>query len=103
MTTFHLNVALLSFITGSVIPLLVALVTKLNARSHIKAIANVVLSVVAGTVAYLVEHNGAANATQLVGAVIAAYLASGVTYQNFWKPTGVAPKVAAATPNAGLG
>lgn len=99
----QVDVTVLAFLSGSVVPLLTALATKLNASGRLKAIVNLVLSVIAGVVAYLVGVDGETSVVGLLSATISTYLASGVTYQNLWKPTGTAPALQEATANSGLG
>lgn len=99
----EVDVALLNFVLGSLVPLVVALVTKANASSGVKAVVNVVLSVVVGTGGYLVAHDGKTSVVALLSSAVTAYLASGVTYQNLWKPTGTAPAIEARTAGVGLG
>lgn len=99
----ELEPTVLAFLVGSVVPLLVALLTKLKASPRVKAAANLVVSIVAGVVTFLSTTNGRATFLELAGAAIAAYLASGVAYHNFWKPTGVAPVVNRSTPKLGIG
>ena len=99
----QVDVTVLAFLSGSVVPLLTALATKLRASSRVKAITNLVLSVVAGTVAYLVGVDGSTDVIGLLSAVISTYLASGVTYSNLWKPTGAAPALQSATADSGIG
>lgn len=102
-TVIQVDVTVLAFLAGTVIPLLTALVTKLQASSRVKAIVNLVLSLLAGSVAHLVAHDGQSNWMNLVTAMVAVYLASGVSYQNFWKPTGTSVAVQEKTSSVGLG
>lgn len=99
----HANLALVSFAVGTVIPLLVALLTKLNASGKVKGVLNLVLSVLGGALTYLLDHSGSASYVQLLNAVVLTYLASGVSYTNLWKPVGAAPAVAMLAPDKGLG
>ena len=99
----QLDVTVVTFVLGSLVPLVVALATKLNASSSVKAVVNVVVSVTVGVCGFLLAHDGATTPLALVGAVITAYLGSGVSYQHFWKPTGVAPAIQASTANVGIG
>lgn len=99
----QVDVTVLAFVSGSLVPLLTALVTKLNAGSRLKALVNLGLSIVAGVVAYLVTVDGSTTVLGLLTAVISTYLASGVTYSNLWKPTGAAPALQSATADTGIG
>ena len=99
----QVDVVLLNFLVGSLIPLLTALFTKVNASSGLKSTVNLVLSLVTGTAGYLLLHDGAATVVALATHAITAYLGSGVSYQNLWKPTGVAPAIQASTADVGVG
>lgn len=102
-TVIQVDMAVLAFLAGTVIPLLTALLTKLEASSGVKAVSNLVLSMAAGGVAYLVTNDGSGDLLELISAAVAVYLTSGVTYQNLWKPTGATLKLASSTANTGLG
>lgn len=97
------DVALLTFVLGSLVPLVVAILTKANASSGIKAVANVVLSIVAAVCTDLIAQGGKASVIQVLTVAIAAYVASGVTYTHFWKPTGIAPALQTSTAEFGVG
>lgn len=99
----QVDVTVLAFLSGSVVPLLTGLVTKIQASSRLKALVNLGLSVVSGCVAYLVTVDGSTTVLGLASAAISTYLASGLTYNNLWKPTGVAPAVQQATSDIGIG
>lgn len=102
-TIIQLDVTVVTFVLGSLVPLVVALATKLNASSSLKAAVNVVLSIIVGVGGYLLANDGETTLLALAGAAITAYLASGVTYQNLWKPTGTAPEIQLKTRNVGIG
>lgn len=102
-SVIELDVTVLAFLAGTVIPLLTALITKLRASSGVKAVCNLVLSVIAGGVAHLIANEGASTWMELVTAMVAVYLASGVSYQNLWKPTGVTLKIGETTSTKGIG
>lgn len=93
----------LSLIAGTIVPLLVGLVTKLHASSQVKAVVNVVLSCVTGAVAFLVTNSGKARWQELVAAALAAYVASGNSYQNLWTKVGATQAVQRSTAEFGLG
>lgn len=99
----QVDTTVLAFLAGTVVPLLVALVTKLESSSRIKAVANLVLSMVTGGIAYLVAHEGDGNVLDLIAAMIAVYLASGVAHHNLWKPTGVTNATQRKTASVGVG
>lgn len=97
------DMATVALLSGTVVPLLTGVVTKQLASARLKAIANLVLAVGAGLLAALTLHNGALTWDQIVAAVGQAYIASGITYNHLWKPTGVAAAVQAKTANLGIG
>ena len=99
----EVDIATLALLSGAVIPLLVGVVTKLTAPSSVKAIINLVLSAGAGGVSYLVNNSGAGRWQEVVTAALLAYMSSGVTFHNLWKPTGAAPAVQEATASVGVG
>lgn len=94
----HLDVHVLTIIAGTIIPILVGIVTKASASAKVKAAVNVVLSIAAGFATAALAVHGDVTAD-----VFIAWLASVATYYGFWKPIGVAPKVQAATANVGIG
>lgn len=102
-TVLQVDLVTLSFVAGSVVPLLVAVAAKLNASSSVKSVLNVVLSIVAGLVATMIEAGGSIELHKLLSAGITTYLASGVAYQNLWKPTGVTGSVQERTKGIGIG
>lgn len=99
----QVDVTVLTFLAGTIVPLLTAVITKLRAPSHLKSIVNLAISALAGVVAYGIAHEGAFDVMGLVSAGVTTYLASGVSYQNLWKPTGAALAVQKATAGIGLG
>ena len=99
----HVDVAFLALVSGSFIPLFTALATKLDASSKVKATVNLILSITAGVVAAFVAGDGTLSTFGIIQAGISAYLASGVTYSNLWKPSGIAPALQERTASVGLG
>lgn len=98
-----LDISWLTFVAGTVIPLLTALVTKARASSRLKSLVTLALSVLGGAVTYLLDNNGTVQAQALISNVVTTYLAAGVTYNNLWKPTGIAPALAATSAESGIG
>lgn len=92
---------LIAFASGTVVPLLVALLVKARASSAVKAIANAVLSATAGALATLSEAGGFLSA-DLGVSIFYAWVASIATYQGLLKPTGIAGAIAVTVPG-GLG
>lgn len=108
-TTVHGNhvvtvdVAILSAFIGTWIPLLTAWITKARAASHVKAIANLVLSVLGTLAAVLITNGGSMSVQDLAIGFMLTYGASGTTYQHFWKPVGTATRISEATRLLGFG
>ena len=102
-TVLEVDVTLLAFLIGSVMPLLTGMVTKISASSRVKSVTNLVLSVLAGVLAHLMENTGKSTLLDLATAAITAYLAAGVTYQNLWKPAGTTAAVQNKTAGTGIG
>lgn len=99
----EVDVTTITFITGSIIPLVVGMLTKLKASSVVKAGVNIALSVVSGVCAVLIAHDGRLTWQTLVTGVFTTLVSSGLTYNNIWKPLGVAAKVQKLAPEAGIG
>jgi hypothetical protein len=99
----QVDVTVLTFALGTVIPLLVGLVTKLTATAQLKSILNLVISVAAGVLAVWIQAGGTITLMMLATAAFTTYMASQVTYHGLWKPTGAVDAISAATPNLGLG
>lgn len=102
-TNIHVDVITLGFIAGTVIPLIVALLTKSSASSSVKAVANLVLTAIGAAVALLIANNGTAPWTDVAAAAAAVFLASGSSYSHAWKPLGVSSAIATKTRGFGVG
>jgi len=99
----QVDVTVLNFVAGSLVPLLVAVLSKINASSSLKAALNLGLSILGGVASSLLLTDGETTFLGIATSAITVYLASGVTYQNLWKPTAVAPAIAEKTSGFGLG
>lgn len=84
-----------SALVGFLTPLLVAVVNRSYWKSHVKALVAIASCVVTGFLT--AWFNGELNATGLSTAVLIVLLASMATYSQFWKPSGIAPKIETAT------
>lgn len=100
----HPSAELITILVGIVLPLVTGIITKLNATSAVKAVANAVLSVVAGFLVAL------ANAPEqgldlyvFLYAVALAFVSSIASFHGIWKPTGIAGRVQATTADFGIG
>lgn len=100
---FHLNVAVLTLLAGTVVPFVVGLITKTSASPQFKSVANAVLSAIAGALAVAIDADGKVMLVTLLTAALTTFVASNATYQGLWKPSGAALVVANITGNHGLG
>lgn len=90
-----------ALLTGVIVPLLVGLLTKLHASSGVKATLNLGLTALGAALVTFnqIAWNWKAFAVNFgVGWAVAV-----ATYYGFYKPAGVATKVAEATPEFGIG
>lgn len=95
------DLTLLTLLTGVIVPLLVGLLTKLNASSAVKAVLNLGLTA-AGTLLAV------ANETDFEWKVFVtswaiAWTVSVATYYGFYKPSGVSASVNGYTSEFGIG
>ena len=95
------DLTLITIITGTLVPILVALVSKLNASAAVKAILNFGFSAVVAAIA--LEHEADWNWKSFAVNFALTYLVSIATYYGLWKPTGVTGSVAAKTADVGVG
>ena len=102
-TTIHVNSELLALLSGSIIPLLVGLVSKLNASSALKAVLNALLTAIAGAVVTATQAGGAIVWQLYLINIGLAWLSSCATYFGLWKPTGVSAAIQRRTAHVGLG
>ena len=91
----------IAMVSGVLIPILVALLTKLRAPSSTKAIANAFLSAVAGALATVIP--GDFSWTTFGIAALSAWAVSVSSHFGLWKPTGTTNTVQEATADVGLG
>lgn len=92
----------IAMIAGLVIPLLVGLVTKINASGGLRAVLNAFFSAVAGAIAVIGTDLERAELRTFVVAIVSTWIVSVATYYGVWKPTGVAGSVIDATGRFGL-
>lgn len=96
------NMTFYALLVGVVIPLLVGLLTKLNASSGIKSILNLGFTAL-GTALVTFNQTTVWNWKTFAINFGLGWAVSIGTYYGFYKPTGVAGTVAKATPNFGVG
>lgn len=97
-----LDLATWAFLGGTIVPILVGLVTKLHASSAVKGLVNLVLSAIAGLVATAIATDGVLTKTAVVAGFM-ALVASVGTYYGVLKPVGVTGAVQRSTANVGIG
>lgn len=101
-TAFTADIALLSMIAGTFLPILVGIVTKKLAAGGLKSIVLAALSGATGVINGAINADGAFSSESLQAAFL-AWVVAVASYYGFWKPTGGAEKVQDATANAGIG
>jgi hypothetical protein len=94
---------LLSLLTGTLLPLVVGVVTKTEASPKLKAVVLAALAALSGYLVNVVSDTGVVEWEPVVTAMLTAAVAAWSGYQSLWKPTGVAPAVQAATAGVGIG
>lgn len=99
----QIDVSALNFVVGVLIPILVALLTKLNASRGLKAVINLGLSAIAGAVVVAIQASGAVDVGHVVISIGTTWIVSIASYYGLTAPTGVAPAVASATAGVGVG
>lgn len=95
------DMTLLVLLTGTIVPLLVGLITKLDASAGIKAILNLGLTALGAALATS-NQIGFAWKPFVVNFGVAWAISVG-TYYGFYKPTGTAETVANIAPEVGIG
>ncbi len=88
---------------GLLVPVVVAIVSKRVASAGLKGVLNLLLSAVAGSVAYLVTEMGTYDLAGFLGATLNTFIVSIVSYYGLYKPTGITDNVNSATANFGFG
>lgn len=99
----HVDAMILALVSGSVIPLVTAIVTKLEAPSGLKALVSTALAGVTALVAYLSDWNGVGTWKEAVVVGLTALIAHAGSYHGVLKPTGIAPAMGQSTAKVGLG
>lgn len=97
------DILTLTLIVGTIVPLVVALLTKSNASPAVKAVVNAVLAGVAGAGTALIEAHGGLRWQSVLIAAFSTYVVSGSSHAHLWKPTGVTATIAEATSRLGVG
>ncbi len=88
--TALLNLLVASGIAGSVLPVLIAIVTQQHWSPRVKGLVTATLSLLAGLVAAW-QQGQFGHGWQVAAAVV--FLTASSAYAAFWKPTGLAPLI----------
>jgi hypothetical protein len=96
------KVQAISFLVGTVIPILTALLTKVHASSGLKGVVNALMSAVAGSLITVLGADPVVWQT-LIWAIGTTWVSSIGTYYGLLKPNQLTGKVALATPQFGIG
>ena len=102
MDAVTVEIQYLSALIGVIIPLLVGLLTKLEASPGVKAIANALLSAITGVVTQIIETGGTFIPSEAIVAVLLTWVVSVATYYGLWKPTHASEVVQLKTAKFGV-
>ena len=103
-TIITLDAMVVSLLVGTLLPILVGLVTKLNVSGGVKAVLLLTLSVVQGAVVNATQVDGSAvfsKETLLLAGV--GWVTAIASYYGLLKPTNISPKVNEKTAKFGVG
>jgi lysylphosphatidylglycerol synthetase-like protein (DUF2156 family) len=89
------NLEMWTYIVGVVMPLIVALITQTHWERCTQALTAVAVCVVVGV--GTCYFNGALDVRDLAASILRIFIAAIAAYYGFWKPTGIAPRLQAAT------
>ena len=106
VTQVAVNATYVTLITATIIPLLVALITKINASPKVKALVMVVLNAIAALITSSIVSDGSAVIDLSQPAIIAFLLGivtSGATYLTVWKPLKTTDYLEVVTGKTGIG
>lgn len=98
-----IDLMLLAFIAGSLIPLVTAIITRSTAPSGIKAVISAALAGVVALVSLWTEAAGVVDWKTSLLLFFTTWITHAGAYFGFWKPTGVAPGLHSSTGTFGLG
>lgn len=101
---FTVNATLTMLLVGTLIPILVGLITKANAPAAVKSICMIVLSAIGAAFVVSTQADGTAVfSKETIVATLNTIVQAVATYYGVWKPSGVSGKVINATARFGLG
>jgi hypothetical protein len=102
----QVDVAALTFVVSTLIPVLTALVTKAHAHSGVKAVITALLSAVAGAATIAIAHEGQVDPGHVAVSIAVAWFTAVTTHFGLLKPVGVTGglgAVAQSTRRIGVG
>lgn len=99
----HIDAMILALVSGSVIPLVTGIVTKLSASSGLKALVSTTLAGVVAVVGYLTDFNGVGTWKQALVVGLTALIAHAGSYYGVLKPAGISGAVQESTARVGIG
>jgi len=102
----QVDVAALTFVVSTLVPVLTALVTKAHAHSGVKAVVTALLSGVAAGAAIALAHQGQVDLAEVGLTVAIAWFTAITTHYGLLKPVGVTGSegaVAQSTRRLGVG
>lgn len=104
-TVITLSPLLVSFLTGTVTPLVAGLATKAWASTTVKAVVGIITAIVGAVVAWLIDHSGGFALSDFLMYVAFVFVAHVATYYGAWKPLTPGPGAftMTLTPKLGVG
>ena len=87
-TVITLSPLLVSFLTGTLTPLLAGLALRPWASSTVKAIVGLVCAILGAVVAWLIDHQGGFQIADFAMYALFVFVAHVATYYGAWKPLG---------------
>ena len=98
-----LDPSVINAITGTLIPVLVALVTKEVSSSGLKGAINALLAAASAVITEIYTSDAGLVLQEVVASGFTTYVVSIATYYGIWKPTKTTEKVQKKTSEFGLG
>lgn len=98
----NIDVMLLAFVSGALIPFVTGIITKSSASSAVKGWVSALLAAATAVVSYLTDFQGVSTGKEALFVGLTVLLTQGGLYQGFYKPVGVGPAVARATDSVGF-
>lgn len=97
----EIDPAVLSIALGTVLPILVGIITKQFRSGAVKSSLLALLSAVSGAATVAINDGGVLTKETIIAAAI-TWVTAVATYVGFLKPSGVSPKVNEKTSNFGV-